>query len=272
MAKNQIVRGVSNLSTGKKPGLLIDLDGTIFYGNRLLDGASDFLEWISNRGWPYLCVTNNSSRTQQQVANKFKQVGVEVSPKRIMTSSQATAQYLRDHAKQGARVYVIGEEGLNQALTDSGFQLTEDAPEIVVVGLDRLFDMYKLAKAVNAIRRGATFIATNSDPTLLTEDGIVPGTGSLVAMVESETGRAPISLGKPSHWFFGLATQKLRMHSGKIVMIGDNIETDIKGAKSFGLGTALVMTGTTTHAQLSVSDIKPDYVADNLKALIKMWS
>jgi 4-nitrophenyl phosphatase len=176
------------------------------------------------------------------------------------------------NAQPGTLVCAIGEEGLFSALAASGFILTERSPDYVVVGLDRSLDLYRLGPAIKAIRNGACFIATNGDPVIVTERGFEPGTGSIVAAVASETDQKPIVIGKPSHWLFELNISRLAACTRtRVAMVGDDIETDVKGAQSLGLITALVLAGKTSRSTLEPSGTVPDYVFDDLNHLRKVW-
>lgn len=251
-------------------GMLFDIDGVIYWGDRLLDGVSELLSWAKSKRIPYLFLSNNSSKTPEQVANKLNSLGLDEEPDKVITSSLVTAHYLKEHAARGARVYVIGEEGLLTAVSQAGFQITDNDPQFVVVGLDRKLTAEKVRIAVLAIRNGALFLGTNADSTLLTNRGLEPGTGSIVTMVEYETKVKPIYMGKPHRRIFEMASQRLGLNFADLIMIGDKIDTDIKGAKSLGITTVLVMTGVTTPEDLKNSDAKPDYIIDNIKQLVSI--
>jgi 4-nitrophenyl phosphatase len=249
--------------------ILIDLDGVIYRGNELLPGAINLFDWVESINLNYVLITNNSTKTPGQVATKLKNLGVKVRNERILTSAIATAHYLKLHAGPQTRIYAIGEEGLKDALIAYGFKITENTPDYIIVGLDRNFDFKKLEIAVNEIRNGAKFIATNADPVIATERGFEPGTGALVAMIESETGCKPIEIGKPSPWLFNLAINKANANPMDILMIGDNIDTDIRGAQAVGIvNTALIFSGVTTQSMVKESSVKPSFVFSDLDQLI----
>ncbi len=252
--------------SNKIQGILLDMDGVLYHGEARLDGVMEFFEWLQ---WPYLFVTNNSSRTPQQVAERLAGMQIPANADQILTSSLVTVHYLVQQATPGTRIYVVGEIGLRTALTEGGFILTEEAPDYVVVGLDRAFDDDKLAVAANAIRNGATFIGTNMDMRLLTADGEVPGTGSIIRAVERASGKRAKIMGKPQRALFEMAAQQLQLDLSQLMMIGDNLGTDIAGANRAGVLSVLVLTGITTKADLVTSEVKPDVVVNSLIELIQ---
>jgi 4-nitrophenyl phosphatase len=247
---------------------LLDLDGTIYRGNELIPEAKSFLEILSGASLNYKFITNNSSRTPEQLSKRLSDMGIDVNPDRFITTALATANYLatRFNNHQDS-VFIIGEDGLYTAIRDIGFKITNEAPDIVVVGLDRSFNFDKLTWAVNGIKNGAVFIATNPDKQLLTEDGIIPGTGSIVAMVESETGIQPKYIGKPHHYIFEYSLHLLKTGKDTVMVIGDNYNTDIIGASQYGLRTALVLSGITKKEELTNITVYPDYIVESLDEL-----
>ncbi|NDJ86238.1 MAG: HAD-IIA family hydrolase [Chloroflexi bacterium] len=248
-------------------GILLDMDGVIYRGDRLLDGVAAFLDGLS---LPYLFITNNSSRTPEQVAQKLTGMGIRANPDHILTSSIATAQFLRHEAPEGTPVYAIGEIGLNAALQNAGFVLTSEAPHYVVVGLDYEFDNAKLSTASRLIQQGAAFIATNMDRVLATEDGEHPGTGSIVQQVIDASGHHPLVMGKPERRIFEMAAARLGLSLENLLMVGDNLDTDILGAKQAGMPNVLVMTGVTSAEMLAIAPIGADYVIPALPQLAEL--
>jgi len=244
--------------------LIMDLDGVIYRGNKPLPGAREFLPWLEARGIKYLMLTNNSVRTPAGW-------GMPVSPDRIMTAAQATAAYLRKVAPQGARVYVIGGRGLEEAvLKESGGLFTPDDryPDFVVLGLDPAFTYEKMKRACLAIRAGARFIVSNPDLTFPAEDGLHPGAGALAAALQACTGVKPTVIGKPEQAIFNLALERLGADRQVTAMLGDRLDTDILGGLRAGLTTILVLTGISTEADLTASPYQPDYVFATLLDLM----
>ncbi|KAB2334744.1 TIGR01457 family HAD-type hydrolase [Cytobacillus depressus] len=248
----------------KYQGYLIDLDGTMYRGTELIEEAADFIDQLRERDIPYLFVTNNSSRTPAQVAEKLRQFNISANEEQVFTTSIATANYIYEQNKD-ASVYVIGEEGIRNALREKGFTFTEDAADYVVVGIDRSISYEKLTVACLAVRNGATFISTNGDIAIPTERGLLPGNGSLTSVISVSTQTKPIFIGKPESIIMEQALQVLGTKKEETLMVGDNYDTDILAGMNAGLDTLLVHTGVTTKELLTKYEKKPTYVVDSLK-------
>lgn len=246
-------------------GVLLDMDGVLYHGTQPLEGAVEFLDWLA---LPYAYVTNNSSRTPQQVADKLGKMGIVADPATILTSSIATAAFLRNHFPQNAPLYCIGEVGLRTAIQEAGFVLSTHHPLGVVVGLDRELTASKEQVAVDAVKAGASFIATNMDPVLMTESGSRPGTGSIVQGIINKTGIIPQIMGKPERPIFDMAAQLLNLSLPDLLMIGDNVETDIRGAAQHGMQSAFVLTGVSTIADYEQSGLSANLIINRLPDLI----
>lgn len=250
-------------------GYLIDLDGTMYRGTERIEEASRFVHYLAEKNIPYLFVTNNSSQTPEQVAKKLNKFDILATEDRVFTTSQATANYIHNK-KQGASVYMIGEEGLKQALQSSGLHLVEENPDFVVTGIDRDLSYEKLAKACIAVRNGATFVSTNADIAIPTERGLLPGNGALTSVVAVSTNTAPVFIGKPEKIIVEQALQVLGVDPKQVIMVGDNYDTDIKAGMNCGLDTLLVHTGVTTKSHLNGYDQKPTYSVDSLEDYLSM--
>ncbi|MGA9175412.1 MAG: TIGR01457 family HAD-type hydrolase [Thermoactinomyces sp.] len=245
-------------------GYFIDLDGTLYRGTELIPEALDFIRDLEQKGIPYLYLTNNSSRPPEQVAEKLRRFGFPARPAQVYTTALATAQYVRENLPS-ARVYVIGEEGLFKALEEAGCQITEDHPEAVVVGIDRQFTYEKMKKACLAIRAGAILIGTNADRALPTEEGLLPGSGSLVAGISAATGVKPLFIGKPEPIIIRYALKKLGVAPEEVLIVGDNLDTDIRAGIQGGMDTLLVFSGITTPEMAEKAEIKATHTARNLR-------
>jgi len=243
----------------------------LYRGEARLPGARAFLQALQRDNVPYVLLTNDSTLTEAQYAEKLARMGIEVPPERIMTSAVATALYLAGESEPGTPVYMIGMGGLAEALREQGFVLTDTSPEYVVTGLDTDITYQKLSTATQAIRAGATFIGTNPDRTLPTERGLEPGTGSILAAIEAATDTAPQIIGKPQSGVFAMALEKLNTAAGETAMLGDRLETDIVGGARTGLRTILILTGATSRDDLPHAEVQPDVVFDNLEQLLAAW-
>ncbi|NOZ58627.1 MAG: HAD-IIA family hydrolase [Euryarchaeota archaeon] len=241
---------------------VLDLDGVVYRGRTLLPGVEEKIAKLRRRG-RVLFVTNNSTKTRAEYAEKLSSLGVEVREDEIITSAYAAALYIAEHYPR-AGVYVIGEAGLRKELEWRGISVRESDCGVVVVGLDRRFTYEKLAIAQNHLLRGAELLATNRDPTLVTERGPIPGAGSIVAAVERASGRRAKLVGKPSKIMGELILRHLGAEPQDALLIGDRLDTDIAMGKALGMRTALVLTGATKREEVERSRIKPDYVLDRL--------
>ena len=248
----------------KYKGYLIDLDGTMYRGSERIEAASDFVKRLREKDIPYLFVTNNSSRTPAQVSEKLLEFDIPSDEKLVFTTSQATANFIYEQ-KKDAIINVIGEEGIRTALEDKGFAFGGENADFVVVGIDREINYEKLATACLAVRNGAVFISTNGDIALPTERGLLPGNGSLTAVISVSTQTKPIFIGKPESIIMEQALKVLGTTKEETLMVGDYYDTDILAGINTGMDTLLVHTGVTTKELLAGYDRMPTYTVDSLE-------
>ena len=247
---------------------VFDMDGVLYAGSQRLPGAAELLADLQRRNFPFVLLTNNSTATPAKVSARLAEMGMIIAPAQIITSSLAAVAYLKQLRPDGARVFVIGEDGLREPMQAAGFTLADEGPaDFVVVGMDRTITYGKLKRATLLIRAGAPFIATNPDPTYPAPEGLVPGCGALIAALKTTTGVSPLIIGKPEPASFQVALQKLGAEARHTAAIGDRLDTDILGGRRAGLRTILVLTGVTPRHELATSDIQPDWVFDNLSEL-----
>jgi 4-nitrophenyl phosphatase len=251
---------------------VIDMDGVLYRGQEPLPGAQDFLNHLQEQGVPFILATNNSTRTARQYVAKLRAMGIEVTEHHILTSAQAAALYLSQIASPRAKVYVIGEDGLISAVEEQGFLSTDKDVDLVVAGLDSQLTYEKLKIATLAIRAGASFIGTNPDTTLPSEEGLVPGSGAILAALEAATGVPPLIIGKPQPILLRLAMEKLGVTPDCTAIIGDRLETDILGGKEVDLITVLVLTGISDREELETSPFQPDLVFDDIGRFYQAWA
>jgi 4-nitrophenyl phosphatase len=252
-----------SMMTKSYKGYLIDLDGTMYRGTEKIEEAGDFIEELRKRNIPYLFVTNNSSRTPAQVAQKLREFGIPTEDDQVFTTSMATANYIAEQ-KLPASAFVVGEEGIIQALEEKGITFAEEHADFVVMGIDRGINYEKLATACLAVRNGAVFISTNADIALVTERGLLPGNGSLTSVVAVSTGVQPTFIGKPESVIVEQALKVLGVPREETLMVGDNYDTDILAGMNAGIDTLLVHTGVTTQELLKNYKEQPTYVVDSL--------
>jgi NagD protein len=244
-------------------GFLIDMDGVIYRGSELIPGAARFVAHLRDQDIPFLFLTNNSQRTRRDVATKLTRIGIEAFEEDIYTCAMATASFLAGQHPNGT-AYVIGEGGLLHALHDVGYSIVDHAPDYVVVGEGRTLNLEMMEVAVRLVLGGAKLIATNLDPNCPTQQGLRPGCGAFVAMLESATGVKAFSVGKPSPVMMRAARKALGLSTDEVVMIGDTMETDILGGVQMGYRTVLVLTGSTQRAVLDRYAYCPHYVVDSI--------
>ncbi len=245
-------------------GYLIDLDGTIYLGKEPIPAGKRFVEALQTKGLPFLFVTNNTTRSPQVVADRLAQeFDIHVGPETIYTASLATIDFMKDDAK-GKKVFVIGEAGLIDLILEAGFAWDETNPDYVVVGLDNDVTYEKFVLATLAIQKGATFIGTNPDKNIPTERGLLPGAGSLIAMVETATQTPPIFIGKPEAIIMDKAVDHIGLQKDEVIMVGDNYDTDICSGIRNGIDSLLVLSGFTPKAAVPMLPVAPTYVLDSL--------
>jgi NagD protein len=229
---------------------LMDMDGVLVREEHAVPGAADFLDRLRETGTPFLVLTNNSIYTRRDLAARLRASGLEVPEDSIWTSALATAGFLQDQRPDGT-AFVIGETGLTTALHQAGYTLTERNPDYVVLGETRTYSFERITQAIRLVESGARFIATNPDPTGPSQQGPLPATGSVAALISHATGVAPYFVGKPNPLMMRSALNAIDAHSETTAMIGDRMDTDIVAGLEAGLETVLVLTGVTTreHAE-----------------------
>ena len=251
--------------------LVIDVDGVLWRGNHALPGVVSFFDFLHARRIKFIIATNNSARPASDIVERLATMNVRVCDDDVLTSAQATALYLAHIAPLGSRVFVIGGEGLKDAIAKAGYELVEQNADLVVAGLDWTLTYEKLKRATIEIRRGAKFIGTNPDKTFPGNEGIIPGAGAIQAAIQAATDVAPLVIGKPEHAMFDIAVEKMGVPRESVAMLGDRMDTDIQGAERAGLKTILVLTGVATRESLAHESTQPDFVFDDLNALRQAW-
>lgn len=250
---------------------IFDMDGVLYRGTHVLPGVQDLFNLLAVREIPFLLATNNSMATPATYVTRMAEMGVDVGKEHIQTSATATRDFLKDELAEGSRILVVGMPALSEQLfTDSTFTTVPDdssEADAVVVGLDLDFTYKKLQRAMEAIRGGAKFVATNADGTLPTESGFKPGAGSIVAAITASSGQVPVIVGKPETLMMTKGIEQLGVSAGDTIMVGDRLDTDILSGHRAGLRTALVLTGVAQRSDLDSTDVLPDFIFDDLPAL-----
>ncbi len=248
---------------------LLDMDGTFYLGDQLLPGAKEFLEWLNVYEIQYLFLTNNSSKSAKEYVNKFRKFGLSVDEEKIFTSGEATCIYL-NKIKPKARIYLVGTPALEEEFERFGFELVQDKPDYVVLGFDTTLTYAKIWRMCDFVRAGLPYIATHPDYNCPTENGCMPDTGAMMAMIAASTDRQPdVVIGKPNRPMLDAIAQKTGIAIEQTAMVGDRLYTDVAMGNE-GVFTILTLSGETCKEDLKKSDFAPDLVIKNLNELLEM--
>ena len=245
----------------EKKGYICDMDGVIYHGNRLVDGAKEFVNWLKNEHKRFLFLTNSSAKSPKELKQKLAHMGIEVPVEDFFTSAQATASFLASQ-NPNVGVYVIGESGLINALHDAGFYIDNVNPTYVIVGESRTYNFEQIELAVHLILNGAKLIGTNSDVTGPSEKGVAPACRALVSPIEMATGRKAYFIGKPNPLIMRHAIEKIGCRLDDTLIIGDRMDTDIIAGIESGIETALVLSGITKKEDLVMFPYQPTYILE----------
>ena len=250
-------------------GYLLDLDGTVYLGERLIAGVGEAIEALRSRGRRIVFLSNKPLHSRRDYAEKLTRLGVPTTEEDVVNSSYVLARYLVKRAP-GAKVFVIGEEPLRAELRSANLVLTEDPEKIeyVIAAFDRTFDYHKLNIGFQALRRGAHFIATNPDRTCPVEGGEIPDAAAVIAALEATTQRKVETIvGKPSLYMTDVALEQLGVPAARAAMVGDRLETDVAMGLNAGLISILTLSGVSSREDLEDSPVQPDYVIESLAEL-----
>lgn len=251
---------------------IFDQDGTIYLGGQLLPGAAETIKALRAAGKRTIFLSNNPTKTREQYAVKLGAFGIPTPVEDIVNSSYVMVQWLLHNAPH-ARLFVVGEEPIENELRASGFLLTEKADEIdfVVASFDRTFNYHKLQVAYNAIRAGARLVATNPDRYCPTPSGGEPDCAAMIAAIEACTeAKCEVIVGKPSPIMVSTIMAQLNLPPERCIMVGDRLETDIKMGLDAGMATCLVLTGDANREKLALSGLHPTLVLERIDGLLEM--
>lgn len=256
-----------------RDALLLDLDGVVYTGPGAIPHAIESI----NRAAESLRVgyiTNNASRTDASVAEHLRELGLRATPPDVVTSPQAAVRILATLVQPGARILVVGGDGLVSEVENAGFTVTrsaDDAPDAVIQGFAPHVGWEHLAEASFALHTGIPWVATNTDWTIPVARGIAPGNGTLVSAVHLAVGRLPVFAGKPEKAIFDVAAERFAASSPLVV--GDRLDTDILGGNRAGMATALVLTGIDRAKQVLAANttMRPTYIIDDLRGLFEPY-
>jgi HAD superfamily hydrolase (TIGR01457 family) len=247
---------------------LLDMDGTMYLGERAFPEASLLMDVLRKTGRRHLWLTNNSSQAAGDWAAKLRRMGFEATEEQVYTSTEATLAYLLRQTPR-PRVFPVGTEAFERTLERGGCVLTASAPDFVVVGFDQTLTYDKLRRACLFIRAGVPFIAGHPDRVCPTEDGFIPDCGAICACLTEATGVIPRILGKPFPEMVDGALARLGAARAEVAMVGDRLYTDIRMALNAGILGVLVLSGEARPEDLTGSEIRPDYVFESVGDLAR---
>lgn len=249
---------------------LMDMDGTIYLGNRLLPGAREWLALLEERRVAYYFLTNNSSRSRVEYAEKLQRLGLDIPEERIFTSGEATALYLLREFPETS-FYVVGTPPLLQEFERCGLRLADADADVAVLGFDTTLTYDKLWKLCDLVVAGKPYIATHPDINCPTETGFKPDIGAMIELVAASTGRRPdVIVGKPYAPIVNALADKTGFPVGEHCMIGDRLYTDI-ALGQWGITTALVLSGETHAEDLADSEFTPDLVVRDIAEMAALY-
>ena len=247
-------------NVGEIRSFLLDMDGTINLGQKLLPGAKEFIDYLQSSGREFLFLTNNSSKDADHYVKKMCRLGISCSTDNVLTSGDATVNYLQS-IKPGARIFLMGTPELEQAFTAGGFFLTDQAPDFVVLGFDMTLTYAKLVKGCDFIRQGVCYIATHPDFNCPVENGYIPDTGAMIELIKASTGKVPKIIGKPNKEIIESAFRKLHLSdTAGIAIVGDRVYTDIKTGGNAGIDSILVLSGESEEEDLKRCGVNASFV------------
>lgn len=254
----------------EKKCFLLDMDGTIYLGNKLIDGAKDFLDNLKDKGKRYLFLTNNSSKNKKVYVEKLSKMGIKAEEEDIFTSGEATIIYLNG-IKKNAKVFLLGTKMLEDEFREAGFQLVygrDQEIDFVVLGFDTTLTYEKLWIACEYIAKGVPFIATHPDFNCpLENEKFMPDAGAMIAFIKASTGKEPVVIGKPNKYIVDAIMKKYDLKKEELVIIGDRLYTDIRTGILNDITSILVMSGETNKEMLEKTEFVPNYVFDSVKEI-----
>ncbi len=253
--------------------LILDMDGVIWKSDAPIGDLPEIFARIRARGLKFIFATNNGTRTPDQYMERLASLGVQVEAWQIVTSALGVANMLTKKFPRGSKIFVIGEDGVREALRAEGFEVlsVEDAPQAqaFVFGIDRSVSFQKMAEATLLIRRGIPFYATNPDKTFPTPRGEIPGAGAWISTLVTATEVEPIYAGKPFPFMMELSIERLGTKKEDTLVVGDRLETDIAAGQAVGCPTAVVLSGVSTREQAEAWRPSPTIIAESLSELVR---
>lgn len=245
----------------------LDMDGTIYLGEKWIEGAKEFLDRIEASGRRYVFLTNNSSKNAAVYVEKLARMGLFVGEEKIITSGQATIYYLQRHFP-GKKVFLLGNELLKEEFSQAGIRLEDDDPEVVVTAFDTSLDYRKMCRVCDFVRAGLPYLATHPDYNCPTEDGFIPDAGAIHAFIHASAFRYPDRvIGKPNEDIIEYLTKRVDCGRSQIAMVGDRLYTDIAAGVNHGLKSVLVLSGEATVEELETSEVRPQLLFSSVREM-----
>lgn len=243
----------------------LDMDGTVYLGEKWIDGAVEFLEKIEESGRSYVFVTNNSSKNPSVYVEKLHRMGLDVKEEKIITSGQAAIAYLNEYFP-GKRIFLLGNAMLCEEFEQAGIVLDEEKPEVVVTAFDTSLNYDKMCKVCDFVREGLPYIATHPDYNCPTETGFIPDIGAIHAFINASAFRYPdCIIGKPNGYIVDYLTSRVKVPRERIAMAGDRLYTDIAAGVNNGLKSILVLSGEAAYEDVEKSDVIPHLIFDSVR-------
>ena len=248
---------------------LLDLDGTLYVGPKMMEDTPRFLATLRKREIPHIFLTNNSSQSAREYYEKLTARGIELSEEQVLTSGDSAIRYLKK-ATDFERVYLVGTPSLEQDFERAGFILDEENPQCVMLGFDTGITYRKMEIAARHLYAGLPYFATQPDITCITERGLTPDVGVFIAGLKVMTGREPEILGKPSIVMVEAAMERMGLTSlDGVAMVGDQLDTDITMGVVNGLISILMLYGETSLEQAGKFHLSPTYIFDHIGKLLE---
>ena len=255
----------------EKKLFLLDMDGTIYLGDRLFDGAAEFLRRVRARGGRYVFLTNNSSRGTEAYIEKLARMGITAQPEDFLTSADATIAYLKKTYRD-ALYYVCGTQSLKSQLRAAGLRVTDtltDGIDVLLLGYDTELTYQKLEDCCILLGRGVDYVATHPDLVCPTSYGYAPDCGSVIAMLDTACHRRPKVIGKPQPEMVTLALERFACAPKDACLIGDRVYTDIACGRNAGIDTVFVLSGEGIEADREKYGVQPTWMLPNIRAVLE---
>lgn len=264
----------TGIELSKYRGLIIDLDGVVWLDNKIIHKADETISYLKNAGMKLVFISNTSTKSMAKMMKKINNLNLPINNNEVVLASRESVKYVSNLNSGNNNVYIIGSEGLKREAAGFGLNVISDEQvkysrvDFVLVGWDSRINALKLKNALNAILKGAKFVAINKDPTHPGKNDIRPATGAIVGAVEAMVDKEPdILVGKPETYLLNIGLNRLNLSKEAVAIVGDTLSSDIKAGKNIGIDTILVLTGNTSSDRISYN-VAPDYIIESISDLL----